>query len=30
MVGSDHPAVVLDRGPGGGQMIVVAGALAWR
>jgi hypothetical protein len=29
-VGSDHPAVVLDRGPGGGQMIMVAGALAWR
>jgi hypothetical protein len=28
--GSDHPAVVLDRGPGGGQMIVAAGALAWR
>jgi hypothetical protein len=29
-VGSDHPAVVLDRRPGGGQMIMVAGALAWR
>jgi hypothetical protein len=29
-VGSDHPAVVLDRGPGGGQMITVAGALVWR
>src|SRR5450631_1811917 len=29
-VGSDHPAVVLDRGPGGGQMIMVAGALAWQ
>jgi hypothetical protein len=29
-VGSDHPAVVFDRGPGAGQMIMVAGALAWR
>jgi hypothetical protein len=29
-VGGDHPAVVLDRGPGGGQMVVMAGALAWR
>jgi hypothetical protein len=29
-VGSDHPAVVLDRGLGGGQMIMVAGVLAWR
>ncbi len=29
-VGGDHPAVVLDRGPGGGQLIMVPGALAWR
>jgi hypothetical protein len=29
-VGGDDPAVVLDRGSGGGQMIMVAGTLAWR
>ena len=29
-VGGDYPAVVLNRGPGNGQMIMVAGALAWR
>ena len=27
--GGDHPAVVLDRGPGGGQVIMRDGALAW-
>jgi hypothetical protein len=30
MVGSDHPAMLLDRGPGGGHMTMVTGALAWR
>jgi hypothetical protein len=29
-VGRDDPAVVLNRGSGGGQMIMVAGTLAWR
>jgi len=29
-VGGDYPAVVLDRGSGGGPMIMVAETLAWR